>query len=130
MIASALEQYADTVILGARDVSKMPFRSRFGNTITRSIFHLLTGLSISDTQTRLRGIPANLIRKMMTVAGERYEYEINMLLAFKKWDISFVEMPIQSYPVERDKPKIDVALPWHNSCNERSHPLAYRTSLN
>lgn len=96
MIASALGQYADTVILGGRDVSQMPLQSRFGNTITRSIFRLLTGLSISDTQTGLRGIPANLIGKMMTVAGERYEYEMNMLLALKKWDISFVELPIQT----------------------------------
>jgi glycosyltransferase involved in cell wall biosynthesis len=96
MIASALRQYAGTVILGGRDVSQMPFRSRFGNTITRSVFRLLTGSEISDTQTGLRGIPANLIGKMMTVVGERYEYEMNMLLALKKWDISFVELPIQT----------------------------------
>lgn len=96
MIASALGQYPDTIILGGRDVSQMPFRSRFGNTITRSVFRLLTGSEISDTQTGLRGIPANMIGKMMTVVGERYEYEMNMLLALKKWNISFVELPIQT----------------------------------
>lgn len=96
MIASALEQDAGTVLLGVRDVSQMPFRSRFGNTVTRSVFHLLTGLNILDTQTGLRGIPANLIGQMLTVSGERYEYEMNMLLALKKWGNSFVELPIQT----------------------------------
>ncbi len=96
MIASALGQYTDVALLGVRDVSQMPFRSRFGNTVTRSVFRLLTGLNISDTQTGLRGIPANLIEKMLTVVGDRYEYEMNMLLAFKKWDIFLVEIPIQT----------------------------------
>ena len=96
VIASALEQDTGTALLGVRDVSQMPSRSRFGNTITRSVFRLLTGLNISDTQTGLRGIPASLIGRMLTVAGERYEYEMNMLLAFKKWGISFTELPIQT----------------------------------
>lgn len=95
-IASALEQDTDSALLGVRDVSQMPSRSRFGNTITRSVFRLLTGLNISDTQTGLRGIPANMIGRMLAVAGERYEYEMNMLLAFKKWGISFTELPIQT----------------------------------
>ncbi len=103
MIASALEQYADTIILGGRDVSQMPFRSRLGNTVTRSVFHLLTGLNISDTQTGLRGIHANLIGQMLTVAGERYEYEMNMLLALKKWGISFVELPIRTIYLEGNR---------------------------
>ncbi len=96
VIASVLEQGADTLLLGVRDVSRMPFRSRFGNTITRFVFRAFTGLNISDTQTGLRGIPANLIGKMLTVTGDRYEYEMNMLLALKKWSISFVELPIQT----------------------------------
>lgn len=96
MIASALEQYADTLILGGRDISQMPFRSRLGNTVTRFVFRMFTGLHISDTQTGLRGIPANLIGKMLTIAGERYEYEMNMLLALKKWGSSFVELPIRT----------------------------------
>ncbi len=103
LVAAALEQETDTVLLGVRDVSRMPFRSRFGNTVTRSTFSLLTGLSISDTQTGLRGIPAKLIGKMMTVAGERYDYEMNMLLALKKWDIPFVELPIQTIYIDGNR---------------------------
>ena len=57
------------LVLGVRSFSgNVPFRSRLGNFWTRGLFRLVTGLSVSDTQTRLLAIP-----------GDRYEYEIRML---------------------------------------------------
>ena len=70
-----------TIVLGKRGFGKgTPAKSLMGNTITRHVFALSTGKMIYDTQTGLRGIPASLLPEMMHIPGERYEYEMNMLL--------------------------------------------------
>jgi glycosyltransferase involved in cell wall biosynthesis len=61
----------------------VPARSRFGNAATRLLFRLATGERISDTQTGLRGYPAAMLPWLLTVSGERYEYELNLLLEAK-----------------------------------------------
>ncbi len=71
------------VLLGARNFGKeknIPLRSKIGNQITRMVFSFLCGLDISDTQTGLRVIDMQLLPVLMTICGERYEYETNMLL--------------------------------------------------
>ena len=68
------------LVLGVRSFAgNVPFRSRFGNYWTRGLFRLVTGLSVSDTQTGLRGIPAALLPRLLAIPGDRYEYEIRML---------------------------------------------------
>ena len=68
------------LVLGVRSFAgDVPFRSRLGNFWTRGLFHLITGLSVSDTQTGLRGIPAALLPRLLAIPGDRYEYEIRML---------------------------------------------------
>ena len=68
------------LVLGVRSFSgNVPFRSRLGNFWTRGLFRLVTGLSVSDTQTGLRGIPAALLPRLLAIPGDRYEYEIRML---------------------------------------------------
>lgn len=44
------------------------------------MFHLLYGLDISDTQTGLRGIPANFMKSLLEVRGDRFEFETRMLI--------------------------------------------------
>lgn len=68
------------LVLGVRSFAgDVPFRSWLGNFWTRGLFHLITGLSVSDTQTGLRGIPAALLPRLLAIPGDRYEYEIRML---------------------------------------------------
>ncbi|WP_395404182.1 glycosyltransferase [Arthrobacter sp. UC242_113] len=72
---------AASMVLGARTFAgDVPSRSRFGNAATRLLFRLTTGQRISDTQTGLRGYPAAMLPWLLTVGGERYEYELNLLL--------------------------------------------------
>jgi glycosyltransferase involved in cell wall biosynthesis len=59
---------------------KVPLRSRFGNTVTRLLFHAATGRPVQDTQTGLRAYPAHLLGWLQSVPGERFEYEMNVLL--------------------------------------------------
>ena len=48
----------DKFILGVRSFSSsVPFRSRFGNTVTSFIFKTMFNLDVKDTQTGLKGIP-------------------------------------------------------------------------
>ena len=74
----------NTLMLGVRAVgSRMPLRSRLGNRITRTVFRLLSGVKISDTQSGLRAFRRELLEKILAVGGERYEYEMNVLLKLR-----------------------------------------------
>ncbi len=70
----------DTPVLGVRQFDRgVPLRSRLGNIVTRRVFALLYGRSISDTQTGLRGFPLRELVWLITAEGERYEYEFSVL---------------------------------------------------
>jgi len=90
------------VILGCRDFSEknVPFKSRYGNNITRIAFRTLCGIKISDTQTGLRAIPAQFLEAMTEYKGERFEYETNMLLEMKTQGIPFSEVKIETIYLE------------------------------
>ncbi|MFF1253268.1 GtrA family protein [Pseudarthrobacter sp. NPDC058329] len=70
-----------TMVLGSRNFTgDVPARSRLGNTATKALFTLATGERIPDTQTGLRGYPAAMVPWLRSVRGDRYEYELNLLL--------------------------------------------------
>lgn len=72
------------MVLGSRSFAgDVPARSRFGNAATRWLFRLATGERVQDTQTGLRGYPATMLPWLRSVRGERYEYELNVLLEAK-----------------------------------------------
>ena len=92
-------EYAEThgkcLVLGVREVGKdMPLRSQIGNKVTRCIFRLVSGVKVSDTQTGLRAFRSDLL-------GERYEYEMNVLLSAARQGICIEEVPVNT--IYRDK---------------------------
>lgn len=103
--AEALIEQKDKIILGCRDFSlpQVPTRSRFGNKTTSLVFKLLCGIKISDTQTGLRGFPIEHLPFLLTVKGDRFEYETNMLLKFKQTGIKMHEVTIQTLYEEEGK---------------------------
>ncbi len=92
-------------VLGCRDftLDHVPARSRFGNQVTSAIFKIFVGMTISDTQTGLRAIPRAVLEELVEVYGDRFEYETNMLLAFKTKGISFDEVKIRTVYIEENK---------------------------
>ena len=85
------------LILGVRtfDRDGVPWRSRAGNKITERVFEYITGVHITDTQTGLRAIPREYLPDLLNVKGERFEYEMRMLIdAVDKMDV--IEVPIQT----------------------------------
>ena len=89
------------LILGSRQLNndkteKVPLRSRFGNAVTTLVFRYLCNINIRDTQTGLRCIPGGgILRGVLGVSGERYEYETNVLLWCKEQGIMIKEVPVE-----------------------------------
>ena len=104
---NCVQKMLDTgnVILGCRDfdLPQVPPRSRSGNKITCTVFKLLCGMTISDTQTGLRAIPTSALADFCQVAGERFEYETNMLLALKERGIPYGEVKIRTVYIEENE---------------------------
>ena len=91
--------------LGVRDFSlpHVPARSRSGNRLTSLIFKIFVGMTISDTQTGLRAISREDVKTLITIAGDRFEYETNMLLAMKNYGIAYDEVKIRTVYIEENK---------------------------
>lgn len=96
--AKALLKSPNKVILGTRDFDQdnVPFKSRYGNKITRNVITNLVGISITDTQTGLRGLGRDLMIDFMDLDGERYDYETTMLIACKERNIETEEVIIET----------------------------------
>ncbi len=87
----------NTIFLGKRlRTGNIPFKSRIGNVATRLMYRLSTGIDIYDTQTGLRAFQTNLIPFLLTVKGNRFEYEMNMLLDAPRNGIALEESVIET----------------------------------
>ncbi|MEC0090555.1 bifunctional glycosyltransferase family 2/GtrA family protein [Paenibacillus macquariensis] len=103
-ISQALDEPGRHLVLGSRQFSgKVPLRSRFGNTLTRMVYSFTTGIKIHDTQTGLRGFPAHMLDWLCQIPGERFEYEMNMLLRAHKDGYVIDELFINTIYLEHNK---------------------------
>lgn len=96
---SMSDEKGPAFVIGGRfrdDGEKVPLKSKLGNGFTRLVFKIATGLSIHDTQTGLRAVPESLFEEMLKVKGDRYEYEMNMLLQIKTWRVQYKEVGIKT----------------------------------
>jgi putative flippase GtrA len=96
-VAHALADHPEKLVLGSRafDV-RVPWRSRIGNTLTRTAYRALVGQKLQDTQTGLRGIPLSLLPQLLRVASNRYEFELDMLLLARSRQVPVREVPIRT----------------------------------
>lgn len=96
-VGRALLEQRDSIVLGMRVFSgQVPFKSRAGNAITRGVFNFVSGQRIHDTQTGLRGVPASAFADLVCLSGDRYEYEINVLLEASRLSLTLVEVGIET----------------------------------
>ncbi len=81
-VAGAMKENPESLVLGARNfnLDNVPPKSRFGNKCTVIAMRLFIGGNVHDTQTGLRGIPNNLIERFSRLPGDRFEYEMQMLI--------------------------------------------------
>ncbi len=85
-----------SLIIGYRDLdsNNMPVRSKFGNKTTAFLFRSLYGINLKDTQSGLRAFSKDILNWLLTIKGERFEYEMNMLIKSKNADFEIYEHPI------------------------------------
>lgn len=106
-VAAALHSDAgrgeSALVLGVRAFhGRVPLRSRLGNLCARGLFRLATGQAITDTQTGLRGIPADRLAWACEIAGDGFEYEQRMLLRLAPDGIDAHEVPIATVYLDRN----------------------------
>jgi glycosyltransferase involved in cell wall biosynthesis len=99
-IASVFQEFIKnpaSLCLGARKFNQnVPFRSLFGNSLTRKILSFTTGLQLRDTQTGLRGIPRKLATRCLKVSSSGYEFELDMLLKAREEKLPIREVTIET----------------------------------
>ncbi|CAM3098413.1 bifunctional glycosyltransferase family 2/GtrA family protein [Leuconostoc rapi] len=85
------------LILGTRIFdNNVPFRSKFGNILTAKCTQMTIGVKVSDTQTGLRVIPKQYFDILLGMTGERFEFEMNMILEAPTYGIEITEVPIKT----------------------------------
>lgn len=95
-VAEAAQAHPESLVLGSRRFDgEVPLRSKLGNGITRQVFAIASGAKVYDTQTGLRAFGRAAMERFLKTPGERYEYEINMLL-----DAARSGMPIREETIE------------------------------
>lgn len=97
-ILQAVHDNPDALVLGVRDFPEnTPLRSRIGNRLTAKIFGRLTGIKdLEDTQTGLRAFSTEHLDLLLSIEGERYEYEMRQLMDWTKSALPIVQVPIQT----------------------------------
>ena len=100
-VAETFRAHRDALVTGSRRFTgNVPFKSRAGNAITRFVFAISTGVKVYDTQTGLRAFSRENIPRMLSLKGDRYEYEISQLLYCCREMIPIVEVPIETVYIE------------------------------
>jgi len=121
-VARALQGAADHLVLGGRQFSSdVPFRSRAGNELTRTLFRLVTGAQLMDTQTGLRGWPREAARRNLSIRGDKFEYELAALLE----NISLPRIEVAIETIYQDENRLSHFRPIQDSFRVYSVLLRY-----
>ena len=102
-IAKLLEKGSSIVVSIRIMTGKIPARSMFGNVLSRWIYTLLTGHHLLDNQSGLRGFSVSHIDWLLDVAGEKYDYEMNVLYYADKQRIVMDTIPIEAIYIDGNK---------------------------
>ncbi|MCD8005399.1 MAG: glycosyltransferase family 2 protein [Oscillospiraceae bacterium] len=97
-VIKTAEENTDALVIGSRALDKdVPHRSQFGNTLTRLIYRLATGVSV---RAGLRAFSGSLISIILDIPGKRYEFEMNMLLILPESGIKIMEREIKTIYID------------------------------
>lgn len=97
-----IKDHPNDLAIGKRSWDKStPIRSRIGNYLTRRIYKKTTGIDIYDTQSGLRSFSNKLLDYMLHIEGNRYDYEMNVLLNLN--DIHVHEIDIETIYFNNNK---------------------------
>lgn len=98
-----LENNARMVLAVRIREGKIPFRSAFGNDLSKFIYTILTGHYFTDNQSGLRGFTIDNVDWLVRVRGNKYDYELNMLFYADKQSIPITTIPIKAIYIDDNK---------------------------
>ncbi|MCQ2512301.1 MAG: glycosyltransferase family 2 protein [Lachnospiraceae bacterium] len=114
-IREELERGKDFVIsVRSLKHAKTPLKSRIGNALSRFFFCLANNHYLPDNQSGLRGFSVKHIDWMLNVSGDKYDYELNLLLIAEKQGIKVGKIDIEAIYFDNNsnthfKPLLDTA---------------------
>lgn len=87
----------ENFVLTTRSQRKdIPFRSRFGNSLSRFVYALLANRYLSDNQSGLRGFSVSNIGWLVEVEKNNYDYEMNVLYYAAKKGVRVATLSIEA----------------------------------
>ncbi len=96
-LAERLREKPNDLVLGVREFGEeTPKRSLMGNAFSSKALGLLYGIKLGDTQTGLRAISKKYFDWLVALPGERYEYELNMLIYSKNIGLEIDTVTIET----------------------------------
>ena len=105
-VCETAERCLSALVLGCRSFKgedvKVPKKSLLGNKLTRTVFRMSSGVDVSDTQTGLRAFSDRHVLRMCGISGDRYEYEMNVLMEYAKQELSIREVPIETIYIDEN----------------------------
>lgn len=97
LCVGAVLERTGRMVLGVREFAgEVPLRSRLGNAATAVLFRASTGWKVEDTQTGLRGFPPDQLEWLTTIGGDRYEYELSVLLGAADRHLDVIQVPVRT----------------------------------
>ena len=94
----------NNVVFGVRKFDKsVPKRSRNGNFMSRLMRTLITKDYIGDDQCGLRGFPINMLFHLVSLQGDHYEYEMNVVCTLQIKKLKIEELPIETIYLDGNK---------------------------
>jgi glycosyltransferase involved in cell wall biosynthesis len=103
-VSQALQTHPQVLCLGSRiSNGHVPFRRLLGNKLTIQVFKLVTGVTLKDTQTGLRGIPTSFLSELLHSKETGYDFELDMLIRIAQKGYTFYEIPIQTIYMENNQ---------------------------
>ena len=101
-VAALLDKGEKFVLTVRQRTGKIPFRSRFGNDLSRIVYTLLTNRYLSDNQSGLRGFNVCNLDWLIHVEKDNYDYEMNVLYYAAKMGLKITTLPIKSIYIENN----------------------------
>ncbi len=104
-LSTVFMQKPSDLYLGRRTFNQapIPWRSRFGNKLTKYILRLFSKTILEDTQTGLRVIPRELLLPLLNSNARGYEFELEMLLIAEDHQVNIQEIPIKTVYLDHNR---------------------------
>lgn len=93
------------LVIGSRDfsVKGIPFRSWFGNQLTRILFFLVYHVRLRDTQSGLRAYKKTTFTSLLGIESNRYEFEMDALVHILRENQSIDQVDVATVYIDGNK---------------------------